>query len=340
LQCARIAIAIALASGLAGCGGGGGDDGTVEQTSLVTISAANQDTVAHAGAAALGLIGVTDVMPLSATPGRAHALAASRQATSTTPWAWVSTHVTAVMVHGLTGTAPAAGIRRPLMVYPPEVQSCMVSGSMSLTWDDRNNNSSIDVGDAIAMDFNDCADDALGTANGHAVATLTASAGNTSMSLRLAMTGLSMTSPRHTLTAGGAMLVDVTADADGNTMAMRMTTDGPLTVVAHTHVFDDTVTLQSGFVQNASFDASGSSRVTVSGRIESTAMGGAVDVSTLDELVNLSTEAYPSAGAIRMSGKAGKLTLTATGASVRIDLDDDDDGAAEATETQTWDWLL
>ena len=307
LQRTRIAVAVALTVSLAGCGGGG-DGGTVQPTNLVTVSTANQDTVAHAGAAALGLIGVTNVMPLGATASMSHALAAS-------------------------------GTKRPLTVYPPEIQPCMVSGSMSLTWDDRNGSVMMDVGDVIAIDFNACANDASGTADGHAVATITA-AGDTTMSLRMVMTGLSTTSVSHTLTVGGALTVDVTADADGNTVAMRMVADGPLTVVAQTHGFDDTVTLQSGFAQNATFDANGTSHVTAAGRIVSTAMGGAVDVSTLAELVNTTTDANPSAGTIRLTGKAGKLTLTATGASVRMDLDDDDDGETEATKTQSWDWLL
>lgn len=307
LQRRRIAIAIALTASLAGCGGGGG--GSTEQpTNLVTVSAANQDTVAHAGATALGMINVTNVMPLSATARRSHALAAS-------------------------------GTKRPLAVYPPEVQYCVLSGSMSLTWDDHNSNGSVDVGDVMTMDFNACADDASGAVNGHVVATITAAA-DTAMSLRMAMTGLSTTSASHTLTVDGVMAVDVTADVAGDIAAMRMTADGPVTIAARTHGFDDTVTLQSGFVQNASFDASGTSRVNASGRVESTAMAGAVDVSTLAELVSTTAEAYPSAGSIRLTGKAGKLTLTAAGASVRMDLDDDDDNETEATKTQTWDWLL
>lgn len=307
LQRRRIAIAIALTAGLAGCGGGG-DGSTEPPNNLVTVSAANQDTVAHAGAAALGMIGVTNVMPLSATASMSHALAAS-------------------------------GTKRPLTVYPPEVQYCVLGGSMSLTWDDRNGNRYIDVGDVITTDFNACANDASGTVNGRAVATITAS-GDMAMSMRMVMTDLSTTSASHTLTVDGAMAVDVTADAAGTTAAMRMTADGRLTVTAHTHGFDDTVTLQSGFVQNASFDATGTSRVIVSGRIESTAMSGAVDVSTLAELVNTATDAYPSAGTIRLTGKAGKLTLTAAGVSVRMDLDDDDDNETEATKSPTWDWLL
>lgn len=313
LQRRRIVIGMALTVGLVGCGGGGGDSTEPpSQTALVAITAANQDTVSHAAATALGMIGVTTAMPLSAAPGVSRRLDASGAG------------------------APA---NRPLSVYGPEVQACAVSGSMSLLLDDRNGNGAVDVGDILAMDFNACANDASGTANGHMEATITAMS-EWSMGLRVAMTAMKTTYANHELTADGTMAVDITADAAGNTATMRLTTEGALTVAARTHGFDDTVTLQSGFVQNASFGIDGASFLTAQGRIASTAMGGAVDVSTLDALVTTSPGASPSAGAIRLTGKVGKLTLTAAGEAARMDLDDDDDNETEATRTSTWDWLL
>jgi hypothetical protein len=189
------------------------------------------------------------------------------------------------------------------------------------------------------MDFNACADDASGTVNGHAEATLNALS-SSSMSLGMTMSGLATTSASHNLIVDGAVAVDVTTDASGQNGTMRVAARGPLTITAHTHGFDDTVTLQSGFVQNASFTSDGSNRVAVTGRIESTAMAGAVDLSTLSELVTTASDTYPSSGSIRLTGKAGKLTLTASSAAVRIDLDDDDDNEIEETKSQSWDWLM
>ena len=338
----RRPLAIAVALVLAACGGGGGGDaGGSVQPSLVTIGASNQDMVAHAAAAALGTIAVGNVLPSSASPGLAHPLAAGGTATGIVPWAaWLPAHVTDLVIRQTAaGVSPTSTARRALTVYAPESQPCTISGSMALTWDDRNGNGSLDAGDAIGMQFNACVDDATGALDGHVDATVTA-LGSTSMSLTLVMSGLASTAPNHALAVNGTMTADVAMDAGGNTATLRLSAQGPLTITAHTHGFDDTVTLQAGFAQNARFDADGTSHVTLTGRFGSTALAGAVDVSTLAEVVSAPTDAYPSAGSIRLAGKAGKLTLTAAGANAKMDLDDNDDNAIEASKTVSWDWLL
>ncbi len=337
----RTAMAVALLAGIAACGGGGGGGETPPRSNLITISAANQDTVAHAAAAALGTIGVTNVLPFGAPAGRMNALAASRPAAGSRPWVTgLAAHVVGIVSSRLASAdAAASPTRQPLAVYPPETGPCTLSGSMVLTWNDRNDNGNFDVGDTLAMDFNACADDATGTVNGHAEATLNALS-NTSMSLGMAMSNLSTTSTNHSLGVNGSAAVDVTSDASGQNRTMRITAAGPLAIAARTHGFSDTVTLQSGFVQNARFYSDGSTRIAVTGRIESPAMAGAADMTTLSDLVTTAAGAYPNAGAIRLAGKTGKLTLTASSAAVQIDLDDDDDNEIEESKSQSWDWLL
>jgi hypothetical protein len=121
---------------------------------------------------------------------------------------------------------------------------------------------------------------------------------------------------------------------------MSLTARDAVTLTARTHGFDDVVTMRSGFVLTERPGAGGTTLTTASGRFESTTAGGAADMSTLTEMTSDCTCSYPTAGAVRIAGKLGKLSITATGDMARMDPDDDnDDDETEATKSATWDWL-
>ena len=47
-------------------------------------------------------------------------------------------------------------------------QACMVSGMVTLSWDDRDNNGDFSVGDVLGFVFSDCQDDDTEVLNGGA----------------------------------------------------------------------------------------------------------------------------------------------------------------------------
>ncbi|MCK7499320.1 MAG: hypothetical protein MZW92_59360 [Comamonadaceae bacterium] len=135
------------------------------------------------------------------------------------------------------------------------------------------------------------------------------------------------------------MLFDY-AQLGASSERMRMTTDGAVVAGVQTHVFTDTVTLQSGFTAESVFDANaappgnpfatGRDTITLNGRIESVAAGGSFTLTTSSPLIDYVVDDYPSAGALRLQGKTGTMLLTALSAQdVRIELDADGNGSFE-----------
>ena len=118
-------------------------------------------------------------------------------------------------------------------------------------------------------------------------------------------------------------------------------------------VFTDTVTLSSGFREQAVYDPSaappgggtqfGRTVSTVSGVLSSTALAGRVEVATLQgaPLVQYAAEPYPRSGSVQIDGRRGRILVTALSAGeARLEVDAGDDGNFESSSTVSWDWLL
>jgi len=347
----QLAVVAALGGSLAACGGGGDGGGPT----LVDITAANRDALSHAAATGVLAMSFTGGIPIggsSQTANREWAQAAGQ----TQPSVW-SGLLLALPLQALRAQGASAGrtLERALALLPPVVEPCTISGTTTTTVDDRDNSLSLTVGDIGTVTFNNCKDTASETLNGTTTLTFTA-ASATSLSARATLAQLAIASTNHALTLNGAALLDLsTPDPNGPVLNTRMTADGPVRAainIAHLP-FIDTVTLESGFVVNDSFDSSvappvgttplGRNITTVGGNLTSVAGGGTVAVSTVANapLTSYSAEAYPRSGAVQVKGNKGTLVLTAlSAASVRLDLDAADDGTFELVETKTWDWVL
>jgi hypothetical protein len=110
-----------------------------------------------------------------------------------------------------------------------------------------------------------------------------------------------------------------------------------------THLpFDDTVTLQSGFVQDTTHDYSNSrSTSTLTGVMESAKAGGSFAVATLTPIQLYDTDVYPHAGVVEMRGNTGVMNLRVLSSEqVQVELDANGDGVFESSTPQTWDWLF
>jgi hypothetical protein len=332
----QVAVALALMAGLTACGGGGGGGGDQPPAvQMIDLTAGNMETAAHAAATgpfALGLSSAADIAT-GAGPNGAGGVYAS---------------ILATLRGGTLGERMrvASARVRPLALYSMQ-QDCLVSGTMTLSWDDRDNNGDLSVGDGMGFTFNGCQNDATQVIDGSANVDLTRidlnAAELTGFAGRMTMTGLAGRGldGGHAYTVDGVVLVDF-AQSSPTTESMRVTTDGEVTVNVQTHRFTDTVTLLSGYVNASIYDAvqmRGSN--TFDGTFRSRAAGGTMKATTPAPFVDLASDAYPSSGTLRVTGNKGTLNVRALSSTdVRIELDGNDDGVFEAGQTETWDWLL
>jgi hypothetical protein len=345
---ARLAIATAITLALVGCGGGGGDGGTPMPVGTLVLDAGNSDTVAHSSSAAIFASGPAQSLPVSG-------LAADRSTALGKPAmqraGWIG-RVIAFARQPQEAKALAARSSRvqPLAVVGPFDEPCAVSGTMSITFDDRDNDEVPSAEDVLTLALNACMEDASETLNGVAEVTYTEITAN-SVSALMKLTNLSDSTARHSSRMSGSMQL-VYQMVDSNVEITRLTATSAVAVGVSTHLpFDDTVTLAAGFVQELTYDAAafapgsttaGLSTLTVSGVLESAAAGGTVEVSSRASapIKTASGSQYPYAGELVVQGKSGTLVLTAVSDAVRIELDADDDGTPETSDVQDWDWLF
>ena len=336
------AVPGAIALALAGCGGGGGDGGG-SPTPAVTlaITAGNVDSVAHSTTA--GILAMSPVQTLPLAAQGAAALGAGPRAGARHP-AWLARVVAAAWPAGA-GKAPAAAARRarPLSIVGPFTEPCFVSGTLTTTFNDVDNNAEPSAGDVLTMDFDACQDSADETVDGVATATFT-EIGASSLRARLTMSQLSDSTALHSTKINGAVLLEYEMPSSVRDIT-RLTADGPVSADISTHLpYADKVTLRSGFVQEVSYDAtSGTATISANGILDSMEAGGSVEVNTPPGALFVLPDSanYPTSGTLEVRGRTGTLVMTAlAGEKVRLDLDADDNGVAESSQTQTWDWLF
>jgi hypothetical protein len=302
-------VAVALAA-FAACGGGGGGGGP----DLIDLTAANRDTVAHAAGASLVALGASNSIPVLGGPGGVAILRDMTRLAREQPMGLIS--------------------------LPP--QTCDVSGRTRLTLDDQNGNGQLDLGEPVTIVFEACQDNAYDVLNGTSVLTFTGGT-STSFSATMTMSQLSQqaTNSRHGMTLDGSL--DLNCALLSST-SMRCTSTASTAVRAElrTHLFTDTVTLQRGFVEDATYDdGTGHTMSNVRGTIDSTLAGGAFSVSTDTAIGRLYSDPYPHEGRLRVTGDSGTMLIAPQSATqVRIDLDSNDDGTFESSEIKDWDWLL
>jgi len=300
-----------------GGGGGGGDDAPPGPT--IDISTANRDSVVHAAVAGVwGLtLGVTAPLA-SGTPGYARSVAS-----------WLQ-------MQGQRAAGAAARREQPSAVKAPVVQPCAFGGSISVTWDDADNNNELTVGDVLTSVADNCQLVAGETTHGTMVITsLSDTVG------RMAMTPMSFETARHAITLNGSVrLEDVSADT------MQTTTEGLVTVAVRLKhlapVFTDTVTLQEGFVARETI-ANGEIVSTFDGLVGSAAAGGLVRLTApmSTPIRQVQTHDYPYTGTLQLKGRNSSLQMTVLSADqVQLALDADGNGSFESSTTVTWDWLL
>jgi hypothetical protein len=352
-----------VAALVAACGGGG-DDGAVNPQppptpTYVTISAANQDTVARASfTSAMAFVSVP-ILPASPSPG----LAKAAQAGGATPLAGHGGLTQLALRVVKSGSRPTAvaptGMARPL-AQQQLTEPCLVSGTMTVTWDDRDNSRTLTAGDTVSALFNQCDDDTGFTVNGGmAMAIATYSETDTVLDTTGSATfqSLSMVGgwEAYKLDGGAAFRFNVTLTADGIDMLSSFTiASGGLTVVKQggTAGFSDTFSYRAGYTVNdrdfspAVQGGSYWEEITANGDFGSQALGGDLTLKTITPFKSVFTDPtgdiFPSQGQLLVTGGEGtKLRLTATPTvQVQMEVSYDSDDEWEYSGVRTWDWFF
>lgn len=291
------------------------------------MSAGNQDNLSRASL--MSMIGglATDALPLAAGP---RSVLSSR-------------------LRALASGSPSR--KRADAVTPPLVDPCLVSGSSTTSFDDRDGDGLLDVGEPFTIVFNACRDDPSTPdmeSNGVLTATVTQARAN-GFTADVGASAFTTTWTGHStrLDGGFVMAIDATSASTGQTV---ISVGNALVMQAVTPLWQDTVTLRAGYAATMTVDTAalppggvtpGRTTTTAHGPVESAAAGGYVTARTIEPLVQYAVDPFPRTGRLEAVGKTGSLQATVLSTSqVQIDLDADGNGVSEASKLVTWDFLL
>jgi hypothetical protein len=346
------ACAAVFGTGLGGCGGdGGGDAPAPESEGTVALTTVNRDTAARVAATSVIGLSVSTAIPygtdgdgVAAQVAAPTSLGAARLGMAS----WLPTRLLDAVTSAAASQARASrsGLARPQEVVVAPTEACVISGTVSLSLNDHDNDGLLGVGDVMTISFDHCQDGAAYILDGSIATTFTSIGTGVlpTFGARMVFVQLSQeaTNGRHGLMLDGAAVLDY-AQVSDTAERMKMTADGNVVSTVRTHLpFNDTVTLNSGFFQDTSYDANtGLATTTMTGSVQSRVLGGTVVVSTVTPIQVLDGDGYPRSGTVKTVGSTGEVRLTPLSASqVRIELDADQNGSFESSDTQTWDWLI
>lgn len=306
---------------LSACGGGG-SGGTASSpssgASAAAITAANYEDVARASFSAanfaLGLSNVSDAFTPTGAPRGPLSL---------------------LRFEPMRRIAAAGS--RPLATTNNE-QRCSGGGLIRLAINDANNNSQLDAGDTLAVDFLDCLEDGE-RRNGQFLVTVRSST-STAAHMDMRITNLRF------LQSDGS-----TSGGDGTMSVMVSTTNGVVTsrlevqqlVTHHTPAGKPTQTQTlSAFLAEAVTQtrlAPQRTSITMSGQLSSSQLGSSpLSLSTDPSFTLVGSDDYPFSGQMRVRTVGGsQLRLVAlNNQQVRVELDANGDGTFESSVTKQW----
>lgn len=340
------AAAVIAAFALAGCGGGGGGvDDVVEPPppTQVQITMANQDSVGRAA--------FTSILPFVNLPGVELQPSPAPARAMSGGLAGLALKSVAIGVK----QPAASGIVRSFAAYTV-TEPCMLSGSITWTVDDRDNNNVFSAGDTILAEFNQCSDDDGSNLNGRLGMTIS-SISDTPTVFSLAgsttLDRLTMRDQDAVLVAHGTLNFTIRETVVANgvekqaefTVASAGLTAGATGMAAG---YSDTFVYFAGykFTQHdiPGFEGMPATiAVTADGTVHSDTLNGEMTLHTPVAFRLLVTGNNPAEGQLDVIGYNNtKLELTAlpNGSQIRMDVCDDGDGAWEGTKIVDWDWLI
>ena len=322
---------ISVSALLVACGGGGGGGGgnVTASSAPVTISAANAPELA---AAAYKTTAGLEGSGSGATGFLTGAVTQTSAANINVVEALLSQAKTIPQL----ATANPAALLTGVVVS--ETIACTNSGSMSITFDDADNNQQLSSGDTMSFSANSCTEDGM-VMNG-SVSMNNVSVSGDPLSPPYNMQ-LSIQANNFTITEG----VETVSLNGGMTMT-EMTNDG----ISYTHtITGSSIQVTEGGVNagltNFSIGATEDNNtlaytLDLNATVSSSEIGGSVTIVT-DTLFQGIDPNEPSSGQATITGaNNSRITLIAMGSdNVRLEIDADGDGTAETFIDTTWDAL-
>ena len=331
-------FAATTAAVLTACGGGGSDP-EVQPNQSVSISSANQTDVARATLVGGMSVGAAGGAGGSSSPGptvaglHVRSLARlTRQATE----AAIGRRQTAAAVHVQSGAATAQAAVHSHV-------DCAVSGSVDYTV----NFAALEpaAGDSLTAVFSNCVDDASGTIDGTMAVSFTSvstSSGVTHFRETATYTALKFTDGTTTATMNGALTLALDLGASSSTTSIATGSSG-LSIAIRSTPYNDTITLGAGLqISLADDSVANTSSLRIDGTISSASLGGSVTLVTVQPIVVVGDDDFPSSGQVSVTGSNGsKLLVTVVdNGHVSLQLDANGDGIYESTTATTWTALI
>ncbi len=318
-----ILVAASALAMLAACGGGGGDDSPTSKS--VAITSANQTAVARA----------------SLSGGTAVALAqGSLGAGGTSGTLAVHTLARRVIAAVTNQRKAVASAGVHATTTNTTTDTCQVSGSITVTLDDRDGSGTLSNGDVITASFAQCKDSDTSSINGAIAITLTATPTDSAFDASANFQNVAVVSGSLSSSVSGVVALH---EVDGVTVSTSRLTvgSGGLTASVTSPSYTDSVSFESGmtFATSATADTISES---LDGSFTASSIGGRVTVSTQSPLTSSLDSDYPSAGVVKIVGASGSTVLATVldATQVQLQLDANGDGTYESTTDVPWATLM
>jgi len=323
---AAVIVSVSTLLGACGGGGGGGSDSVTTSSAPVTISTVNAEAVAAASyKTTAGLEGsgsgttgfLTGAVTQTASPG---------------------INLIDVMISQFKTIPQRASVNASgslTGVVVSETIACAISGSMTITFDDADNDQQLSTGDSMSFSANDCKEDGMIMSGGVSMNNVSVSGDPLSAPHSMQ---LSIQANNFTVTEG----VESIALNGGMTMA-ESTNDG----ILFTHsITGSSIQVTEGGVSaglsNFSIEATEDDNtlaytLDLNATVSSPELGGSVTIVTDTVFAGIEPN-EPSSGQASITGaNNSRVTLIAMGAdNVRLEIDEDGNGTAETFVDTTW----
>lgn len=322
-------VSVSLLLGACGGGGGGGGDSVTTSSSPVTISAANAPQLAAAAyESTAGLEG--------GGGGATSFLTGAVTQTSSTNIDLVDVLISQVKTAAQLASANASASLTGVVVS--ETMPC-TSGSISITFDDIDNNQELSTGDSMSFTANDCTEDGMVMNGSVSINNVTVS-GDPQTPLSPYSMQFGIQANNFTVTEG----IESVA-LNGSMTMSESTSDG----ILFTHsITGSSIQVTEGGVSASltnfniqSTEDTLAYTLDLNATVSSPEIGGSVTIVTDTIFQGDSLADYPSSGQATITGaNNSRVTLIAMGPNnVRLEIDEDGNGTAETFIDTTWDNL-
>ena len=316
---------------LSACGGdGGGDDSSKSAPTAVAVTTTNETAVARAT--------IANGFAIADTQSSGSNIATTASAKTRALGALVRRAVSEAAARR---SAVASATVHPA-ASTTDTEPCGVSGTLSTSFDDKDGNGSLTSGDVVTAVFSQCRDSSTLLMNGTLVITMTSVTSADQFAANAVLQGFDIVDVDLSSLIDGTISItesDTTAESD-TTLAVG---DAGLTVASSSTSYTDSVTFANGtriaYRESTSDDQSS---VTLDGSFSAASIDGSVTVATVQPIVQLAGDSYPSSGAMRVTGASNSaLLLTVLSATqVQLQLDANGDGTYESTSDASWSTLI